>query len=920
MAFLLAVVLVLVTGCPSVAAGNEVLLDERFESENWCGRWRIVEAGWSRHDSLGRTSRGSVAIGATSSGGRLESIETISVGPGEFLLVRCWARTREATGETRVSLVWLKGDEIVSRTLGGSPHGEVVWRPNPISGTVGWSVLMARGFVPSGANRVRVVLESSGNSGSVWFDDVTLERLPRERVLGEVDLRPAKRNPASLKPGDYVTIKNGHLHFKGKRLWIWSGQWGMDSSLTHADIDRELARFVDHGFNGWRCLWWEREVSQDYVPGDCSVWDRRDYLVAALGRKGVFFWCDLLNSCRISPDKVGVIDDLTTADSWANAVKQMAGDRGYVLINECLPAVWDERCRRIYFDYMRRCINHRNPYNGLTYGEDPTIFCWELTNEEWWIMRMLWGNHLRLPEFFQRSLYDKWNSWLRDKYDTETKLRSAWGGLLDGESLNKKTVMLLPLLGEAKVTDMARALGLNVHGERLSYKPSDFSKARAADVVEFLVKLHVDYKNDCAREFRSLGRKGLGSQIVPLVYDTGYSGAVLPLYGQYFGDATAVGVYADMRSYDPSEPTFPFVSGLNKPPNLHGWLNNRRVAGKPAFVYENMTFNPQKYRAEWIYRLLAWLAIQDYDVVDFHYYGHPLPLPDIPNSHPSHALQYVVPGYEWNGTVMRQDEVMMSAVRVAAETFKQGYLKPAPNPTVVTLGRDTLWSLDGIYGGPFADSSESTVFVNGFRWAFDVNQKRDSVKGKLITQEELSRMPVVKPTNQIAYRWKQGIMVIDDGRVKALAGFVPRNYSFSGGLTVSGIHVNTPKAMPFQIEGERYVCLGIVSADGRELSKSARALISAVNTSFNHGFSMDLAKMASDTDYAFGLARSITNRGDLPVVVGRVGLTLQAPWLMGRRYRMLDFNGRVLAEGRIGASGLVIPSDRPIYVIELLRG
>jgi hypothetical protein len=48
-----------------------------------------------------------------------------------------------------------------------------------------------------------------------------------------------------------------------------------------------------------------------------------------------------------------------------------------------------------------------------------------------------------------------------------------------------------------------------------------------------------------------------------------------------------------------------------------------------------------------------------------------------------------------------------------------------------------------------------------------------------------------------------------------------------------------------------------------------------------------------------------------------VGVTLKAPWLRGRSYRMIDFNGREVAGGVIERDELLIPSDRPVYLTEL---
>lgn len=156
-------------------------------------------------------------------------------------------------------------------------------------------------------------------------------------------------------------------------------------------------------------MFWNYEVSYDYTLGDLSIWDRFDYLLALLGNEGIFVWSDILNSCQLRPDLVDVIDDPNTAAEWIVAVKEVLGTAEYKNMMTFYPLAWDPRSQKIYHNYIKKVLNHKNKHNGLTYAEDPTFFTWELTNEEWWIMRILWGNHLALPQFFQKQLYNKWN-------------------------------------------------------------------------------------------------------------------------------------------------------------------------------------------------------------------------------------------------------------------------------------------------------------------------------------------------------------------------------------------------------------------------------------------------------------------------------------------------------------------------------
>ena len=55
----------------------------------------------------------------------------------------------------------------------------------------------------------------------------------------------------------------------------------------------------------------------------------------------------------------------------------------------------------------------------------------------------------------------------------------------------------------------------------------------------------------------------------------------------------------------------------------------------------------------------------------------------------------------------------------------------------------------------------------------------------------------------------------------------------------------------------------------------------------------------------------------MTVLVGRVGFTLQAPWLKGRSFDLIDYNDNVLQEGLIKTEALVIPADLPVYLVEV---
>lgn len=876
--------------------------------------WTLPSA--ARWDAqVGGDAPGSLLVEPTGGATALVS-KAIPVKSGDFYQGIVRVRTAGTENVVDWNIAWYQGETFLSRTPGGIAPGRISHLPGQLFNAPDWTPMYIRGFVPKNADAMRVTLHVERSDARVWFDDLDLHLVDPQKLLGQIDLDAQRLDPEKLNPDDYVTIEGDDLRYKGKPLKIWSAQGNL-MGLTHKDIDFEVRRYVEMGFNGFRTpiVWYEE--AHDYPPGDHSYWDRLDYLLACLARHGVLVWSDILNGCRIQPERADIIDDPATADAWSQAIREYIGDREFIHIQGCLFLTWDERSQALYHDYIRRALAHRNPYTGLTYAEDPVFFCWELSNEEWWIMRVLWGQHLKLPTFLQKGLYDKWQEWLLKKYETNEALASAWDGLLDQEDLAAGTVLLLPLLGESDAGQMAATVGLNVSFEKTALGPQDFSRRRQADVIHFLTDLSIASKKRAEAVFRAQGRPGLGCRIVPLVYDTGYSGAVLPFYVHAQGDAIVPGSYSDRSTHDPQHPTFPFRSLLTEPPKINGWLCNRRVAGKPTFVYENMFFRPQKYEAEYPYELLAWAAIQDVDVIDFHYYGHPIPFPELDQPFTNHPLNYVDHSSVWRGTIMRNDTVLMGACRIAAEIFKNQYLPPADDPTTVTLGAETMWSFSGLVGARYNGAAANTVFHKGFQWRFDPEAKEDRVEGDLFSDAQHAAEPVVQPTPQIAYRWGQGIMTIDDASAAVVVGFLPESYAFDNGLMIDDIAVHYPEDMPFTDPAERYAAIGVVSTDGRPLADAESILVSAVSMSFNKGFELDLEKFAANQQYGLALGQCSPSMGNLPILTARVSAKLRAPWLVGKRYRFVDFNRRLLAEGNIGAEGLDLPGDLPIFLIEI---
>ena len=741
----------------------------------------------------------------------------------------------------------------------------------------------------------------------------------------------AQAMPAS---GAFISIKDGHLNYQNKRIRIWAAQgelmeWGERARLdSYKRIDEQVKRFVSLGFNGYRTAqWWSLDFDANdgkYVKGDLSDADRKDYLLSSLYRQGVWVWCDALNSAYVCARDVNIIDDSSTREQWLQAV----GDKKYTARRDYW-IIWDARGEVAYIKRLKQILNHVNQHTGLRWADDPAFFCWEISNEQWWLYNMMRGSHLSMPEFFQKELYGQWNMFLKNKYHDSNALMRAWNGILPGESLENAKVMLLPLY-DSVGTRQADVLGIDM--ERLgsaAYEPRDFSAKRGSDVLEFFTRIIIQHKRKIYNAIRSEGKPDIGVSVVPILFDTGYSFSPQSLYVNSFGDAIAVGTYFLQITRDKQHSRFPFRSNLESPPILsydNPWLEQNKIINKPTFIYETQIFNPAKYKAEFPYLLAMLGSIQDWDVVDFHYYGGPDE--DIAkDTEPFNKMLRPDNASYWRGTIFKYDEVEVAAMKLAGEMFKNFSFDPVKQPTVLTFGKSALIDTSLFEWGELNPLLAPTTYRYGIRLAFDLQQQeRVKFTGPVVHGSQFS-IPIIMPTDQIKLDWHKGILVMDSSKAKAACGFLSENMAFKDDIKFENIHVDIPKDMPYCSTDEaRYACVGLTSMDGNDICKSKHLILSAVSTSFNSGLKLNTDKWPKGNqygqlvDYIAPGNDLIADYGHLPVLVARVGFTMKSPILAGGNYVFRDWHLRKLQEGKINNNGRIdVPSSIPVFIVEIYK-
>jgi hypothetical protein len=768
---------------------------------------------------------------------------------------------------------------------------------------------------------------------------------------------PAPVRPATLPPdGAYVRANGGRLTLDGKvvRYWAVIGKPLIQAHIRPEDTpegkrvkvansrrgtDRLIRRFQDLGFNSCR-LWDTAPGEESYAPGDGSNADAVDYFVAQMGRAGLKIWTAGLNDAGAArPEDATVLRDPATEAAWRDAVAGWDGGKPVNLRNN-VARVWDPRLEAVGVRNMEKVAKHYNKHNGLRWSDDPTFVVWELSNEEWWIGRMLGGGWQKLPAFFRNSLVARWNAWLLKKYGSDDKLKTAWKATLPGESLKAGSVLFAPLRGA-----VSTAVALNdanpqakaaLEGLKQEYKPEDFERQRGADVLEFLVDLHVSHKKREAAAVKSWGKS---CRLSPLVYDTGIGYEIQSQWLHQNADAVAHDAYVNGTGPQYEEPDLAtaknereryyrqldkerisanngkWVNWLLKPPGISQgvpWMEHNRAEDKPFLCYETQIQQPARYRADFPLRVLALASIQDWSFVCWHYFASGDDVATDPR--PFDRTMDITTGGHPQGYHFTYDEVQNAMMRAAGHMFTGATLAPAPNPTKFIYGRKSLYEPESMnYGGSYGARGMDmlqTVYQYGARIQIDPKREDDQVIGPVVKfTDRLTHNPYT-PTDQIVFDWKKGFLRMDAPGSVAFTGLLARygsEVAFKNGVTLRNVAIANPPGIYEPMgDDEKYVAFALHSLDGKPLASCKRASLSLVSTSYNTGFRLWTEKES-------------TQAGTLPVLAARVSGTVVAPALRGMRYTLRDWHLQPLGTGVVTGDTLTVPNDKPVFVVELER-
>ncbi len=754
---------------------------------------------------------------------------------------------------------------------------------------------------------------------------------------------------------EYVQVKDGHMHLKGKRVRYWGiiysgigGPWKKMPNTTAAEkkarleqMQRNYAAGADRsvalGFNLYRC--WARPKWGDWEKGDTSDNDALCYWLNELDKRGVKVWMSALNKGYAKPSDVDIVDDPATADAWKKAVEAVAaGARkrrkhqgsGGIGCGHFLATMWDPRLEAVMIRDLKRSADLRNPYKGgLRLADDPQIVIWELSNEQRWLPKMLRGQWQKMHPFFKDQLILKWHEFLTKKYKDEETLKQRWLALLPGESLKDKTILITPLAGKTQAVTLndanPQAVAALKQVVKQKYTRDDFNRHRGEDVIEFFTEMLVAHKVRVKNALKTFGKS---CKLSPCLLDTGEGYNTQYTYLHQHGDASSICTYISGLMHDKQDKRFPWNSLVDEPPRLCWnvpWIETQRLVDKPFFVYENNADNPSKYRAEWPYLMAALASIQDFDVVCFHLFSNYMHSADDKfegwmdysssnNKHPQ-------------GLHFRRDEIYSSAIRAAGYLFRNFALKPAPKPTVLTFGRRTTFdpaSMDyGVAYGKYGLRVLPTAYRHGVRMKVDLTQEGDSAEGPVVTDRGIYESCPLRPSENIEYDWQKSYVKFDAKTGVTYVGFFAEHggpVKFKDGIVLDKITVKNDDGIAYPMtEKELYVAFSAVARDGKALDQTKDAQISLVSTSFNSGFKLDHDKIKAEYLWGRnpGSTKSTGDRGKAKVA--RPGATITIPQFNGMSYVMKNWQLEEIGKGKVTDNTIVIPNDKKVFVIELRR-
>lgn len=215
-------------------------------------------------------------------------------------------------------------------------------------------------------------------------------------------------------------------------------------------------------------------------------WEKLDYYMYQLRQKGIYYsWSPIFGHRLVDGDSSRVMAYREIKDGLKG---NTAG-----LVN------FAPDLQEVMIGLMVHLLEHKNPYTGLRYADDPALVSVEMQNED----NIFWAfaSKLDAAPSYKQLLCKQYSGWLRKKYGTHTKLMEAWG---------EKALDMFPKSVTGEHLDKNNIYPVT---EFWSFSPDAIvkspSKQRMLDNARFLYEVQEDFYIRFEKAIRNTGYKGL---------------------------------------------------------------------------------------------------------------------------------------------------------------------------------------------------------------------------------------------------------------------------------------------------------------------------------------------------------------------------------------------------------------------------
>jgi hypothetical protein len=305
---------------------------------------------------------------------------------------------------------WMKTENIEKGTKGwevarivcefmneaGEPTGGYAVATAQASGTTDWKLYKGTYPVPVGAKEVKIQLVLANAKGTAWYDDIELKLLDisgaaiqagnmsgpmneGEWYVLETDVKKDGSHyvdwssllDAPAGKHGFAKATGGHFKFEdGTPVKFWGTNIVAGNCFPgKAKADSVASRLAKMGCNMVRLHHMDAAWAKPNIFGgnrntrtlSPESLDKLDYLIAALKKKGIYIFLDLL-----------VHREFSTEDGVSKVPPDQGGKQvGY----------FDPKLIELQKEYAKNLLTHKNSYTGKAYNDEPAIVASEFINE-----------------------------------------------------------------------------------------------------------------------------------------------------------------------------------------------------------------------------------------------------------------------------------------------------------------------------------------------------------------------------------------------------------------------------------------------------------------------------------------------------------------------------------------------------------